>query len=101
MDNICESHGRLRCSECAYVIELEERVKELEKDNKRLSDLNHYNNLPAMKSMVEEIEQYKQILEFYADEDNYFRRVIPPVIESEVVQDKGEKARKALKGESE
>jgi DNA-binding SARP family transcriptional activator len=43
------------------------------------------------------IEQYEKALEFYADEDNYFKRVIPPVIESNVVTDKGEVARKALK----
>lgn len=39
------------------------RIEELEKDNKRLRDLNYHNNLPAMKSMYEENQRYKQALE--------------------------------------
>ncbi|WP_337970226.1 hypothetical protein [Virgibacillus salexigens] len=39
-----------------------ERVQELEKDNKRLKDLNS-NNLPVMRSMHEKTERYKQALE--------------------------------------
>ncbi|MGX9931976.1 dUTP diphosphatase [Virgibacillus salarius] len=45
MDKICETHGRLRCSECNYVGELEERVNTLNKvidelklDEERLTD---------------------------------------------------------------
>ncbi|MCC2250051.1 hypothetical protein JUJ52_08735 [Virgibacillus sp. AGTR] len=37
MDKICETHGRLRCSECDYVGELEERVKELRKLSLKLN----------------------------------------------------------------
>ena len=43
------------------------RVEELEKDNKRLRDLNYHNNLPAMKSMYEENKRYKQALERVLD----------------------------------
>ncbi|RXZ78051.1 hypothetical protein EBB07_28765 [Paenibacillaceae bacterium] len=30
--NICEEHGRLRCSECAYIKELKETIDDLKRD---------------------------------------------------------------------
>ncbi|CDQ39508.1 hypothetical protein [Virgibacillus salexigens] len=83
-----------------YLIQQTERVQELEKDNKRLKDLNS-NNLPVMRSMHEKTERYKQTLEFYADESNHEYEVtydMADVIESEVMKDYGNKAREALKG---
>jgi len=32
--DVCK-HGRIRCAECAYVEELEDRIEELEQQNKR------------------------------------------------------------------
>ena len=32
--DVCK-HGRIRCAECAYVEDLEDRIEELEQQNKR------------------------------------------------------------------
>jgi tetratricopeptide (TPR) repeat protein len=67
--------------------------KRIKKDTKYID----YNRLlDRFNRQKEKLERYEKALEFYADEDNYFKRVIPPVIESNVVTDKGEVARKAL-----
>jgi regulator of replication initiation timing len=32
--NTCETHGRIRCSECSYIEELKERIESLQQQNK-------------------------------------------------------------------
>ena len=36
--DVCK-HGRIRCAECAYVEELEDRIEELEQQNKRYREV--------------------------------------------------------------
>ncbi|CDQ41885.1 DnaJ-like cysteine-rich domain-containing protein [Virgibacillus salexigens] len=52
-----------------WLVDQAERVQELEKDNKRLKDLNS-NNLPVMRSMHEKTERYKQALENILEIEN-------------------------------
>ncbi|MYL41800.1 hypothetical protein [Virgibacillus salexigens] len=87
----------LTSEEYKRLIQQAERVQELEKDNKRLKDLNS-NNLPVMRSMHEETERYKQALEIYADENMYVTDIAGMEIEPTVMMDKGAVALQALKG---
>lgn len=61
-------------------------------------------NTNNMKHLQNKIERYKQALEFYADERNHEREwdtfTDSGVEKSKVMKDGGEKARKALKGET-
>jgi len=50
-----------------WLIRQAEKVQELEKDVKRLSDLNYHSNLPTMKSMHEENTRLREALEFIRD----------------------------------
>jgi uncharacterized membrane protein YgaE (UPF0421/DUF939 family) len=81
-----------------------DQVKRYEADKKTMSQIVGEETLwqsgqyeSEMSRLQKKVERYEKALEFYADEDNYFKRVIPPVIESNVVTDKGKVARKALK----
>lgn len=35
-EDLCETHGRLRCGECAYVEQLEEEIAELKEELKQV-----------------------------------------------------------------
>ncbi|GEN87226.1 hypothetical protein [Oceanobacillus sojae] len=82
-------------------------VEELEEKNKFLAD-NHFQQKELTQSRVEKLvkenQHYKEALEFYADEKNYVRPYdnenFFDYLPSEMDFDKGERARKELKGES-
>ena len=103
IDWLLEQAERTVAGEQQYVLKLKQRIAILEQRNKRISD-------GAIKLQEENI-QYKQALEFYADEENYKENLIseaeqidgnwvepahyePPII----YFDKGQIARQALEG---
>ncbi len=88
------------------VEKLIEYVEELEEDKGNLSNLNTEIAKYSW-NLVQEIKRYKQALEFYANENNYIHDEWKPlnpnaksIKMSQVDFDDGEKARQALKGES-
>ena len=69
------------------------RIEELEEENNELAERFHRLALD-WSELVDEINRYKQALEFYADEDNYcvsFEDDYEPIL-----QDNGKIARQAL-----
>jgi len=82
-----------------------ERVWELKENKKALGDLIEKTAKIAW-VIEQQNKRYREALEFYANEENYFfdekeYKIGLGVPESEIVIDYGEKARKALEGESE
>lgn len=79
--------------------ELQAKVDELEKDEGRLERFGT-RTFKAYKSLKEENQRYKQALEFYADKEGTYCTKVSDEWGSAtaILQDRGEKARQALKG---
>ena len=81
------------------IIEQAERVQELEEEYK-------VRRVEYLEEHIDRLEQqnqrYKQVLEFYADRENYepFDGIFLSNYQNKVDKDGGEKARQALEGES-
>lgn len=90
-----------------WLIEQAELVQELKEKHKEyvsFVESNNYNMDVEMEKLYKQNKRYREALEFYANEENYFfdekeYKVGLGVPESEITLDYGNKARKALKGE--
>ena len=58
--DVCK-HGRIRCAECAYVEELEDRIEELEQQNKRYREALEKISAPIDKVTYADMFAVKQI----------------------------------------
>jgi len=58
--DVCK-HGRIRCAECAYVEELEDRIEELEQQNKRYREALEKISAPIDKVTYAYMSAVKQI----------------------------------------
>lgn len=75
---ICEAHGRLRCSECAYVDELKSELDQLKKDHidyiskmaKMLTEKNY-----EISNAKKQRNELRKALEYIADTDNCFENL--------------------------
>ena len=85
-----------------WLIKQAERVKELEEEN-RIQMSETHKNLDKVIYLDKKNKRYKQALEFYADRGNYepIDGIFLSDYQNKVDKDGGEKARQALKGESE
>ncbi|WP_339233865.1 hypothetical protein [Oceanobacillus sp. FSL W7-1281] len=106
--DVCK-HGRLRCSECDHIRELEEKVSELEEEIERTDNsfanayMQYQKQYERAKELEEENQRYKEVLEFYANPQIWKegKRITDNRYEMPLAyNDNGEKARQALKGES-
>ncbi|MEF3330586.1 hypothetical protein [Oceanobacillus oncorhynchi] len=93
--DVCK-HGRLRCSECDHIQELEEKVQELEEEIERTDNsfanayMQYQKQYERVKELEEENQRYKAALAKIAfDEKSQFFEMSPKIAEE------------ALKGESE
>ncbi len=73
-----------------WLIEQTERVQGLEHENRVYSEL--------LDMLVQQNKRYREVLEFYANENNYEIWNSMAVRGPEINRDKGYKARKALEG---
>ncbi|GGP17418.1 hypothetical protein [Oceanobacillus neutriphilus] len=100
-----------------YIVQLAENVPELELDRndwkdeagkwcRRFHEVDeeHLETKEYLNLVIKQNQRYKEALEFYADEKNYVRPYdnenFFDYLPSEMDFDKGERARKELKGES-
>lgn len=84
-------------------IKLQDRVEELE--HRQKSNLSHIEELSnSLFDKYKLVARYKQALELYADEDNYeFETIVSDCeidVDSKILEDGGEVARRELRGGS-
>lgn len=102
-NNIPEhTHIPIKISEYEELKEQTERVEELERSRKTLSD-NHFQQIEQHKYLIQQNKRYRKALEFYADLKNWRKSHTERVNNSpsKVIADTGDKAREELESESE